>query len=403
MKVLHLSTFDRINGASIAAYRLHRGLLSAGVDSRMWVQNKVTGDPTVIGPGRGLKKYIALTRPWIDRLPLAFVGAFHDALSSPSWLPRRIAKILNQENPDVIHLHWVQGGFLPIRSIKKFKIPVAWTFHDQWALAGMRQIPFLNDDGCSHFYERWDERLKRLKTRDWPRQNILAVAPSRWMKDKADKSEVWDGRPVVNIANPIDVSVFNEVDKSVARRLLGLPENRKLILFGSEAGTNDPRKGFDLLSRACKISWEKGFRFDLVCLGHGDPIDLRPIKCYSLGWLHDECSLALAYSASDLVAMPTRVDNLPNTAVEAAACGRPIVACDVGGVRDTIEDNVTGKLCRPESIDDLSESISSIIDDEELRDKMGKAARVRAIEKFSMDSLVPKFLEMYEGLAAHQG
>lgn len=399
MKILHISTFDRINGASIAAYRLHKGLLAAGCDSRMWVQNKVTGDPTVLGPGRGLKKYLALTRPWVDRLPLAFAGAFGDVLSSPSWLPLRIKAIVEQENPDVVHLHWVQGGFLPVRSVKRFNRPIAWTFHDQWAISGLRQIPFLGESNQSSLYQRWDKGLTRLKARDWPREKLLAIAPSQWMKEEADKSVAWDHRPVVNLANPIDASVFQEVDQSAARRLLGLPEGRKLILFGSEAGTNDLRKGFDLLTKACEMMRANGLDFDLVCLGHGDPVELGPVQCHSLGWLHDECSLALAYSAADIVALPTRVDNLPNTAVEAAACGRPVVAYHVGGVGDIIEEGVTGKLCAPEDVDDLASSISLLLKEDDLRMRMGQAARIRAIEKFSTTKLIPQFLDMYERLA----
>lgn len=396
MKVLHLSTFDRINGASIAAYRLHEGLLEAGVDSAIWVQNKVTSDPEVLGPGKGPAKYWSLLRPWMDRFPLLAAGAFGDMMTSAAWLPRWQTSAVEYSRPDVLHLHWVQGGFIPVGLLRKLgkRVPIVWTFHDEWPFSGLRHYPHTTEKP-GWLYRRWDQKACRVKRSVYQEVQPLAVTPSRWMADRAQASAVWQGLQTEVLPNPIDTRVFHPVDPSVARRLLKLPPDLPLVLFGSEAGAGDPRKGFDLLRRACQQLSEAGKRFGLVCFGNGSPGDLGDIPCFSLGWIYDDASLALAYSAADVVTLPSRMDNLPNTGVEGAACGRPVVSFDVGGIPDIIEEGKTGYLCQPESADQLADRIGRLLDDAALRESMGAAARERTEARFSTGAVIPQFRDLY--------
>jgi len=90
------------------------------------------------------------------------------------------------------------------------------------------------------------------------------------------------------------------------------------------------------------------------------------------------------------------MDNLPNTVVEAIACGRPVVSFKIGGISDIVEDGVSGYLCEPESAEELAERIEMLVRDAALRERMGQAARKRAEERFSSDVLVQRFLELYD-------
>jgi glycosyltransferase involved in cell wall biosynthesis len=219
------------------------------------------------------------------------------------------------------------------------------------------------------------------------------------MADRASESLVWSSHRTEVLPNPIDTSVFHPVDQKIARRLLKLPADLPLVLFGSEAGADDPRKGFDLLKSACRSLSESGKKFALVCFGNGSPGDLGDVPCHSLGWLHDDASLALAYSAADIVVLPSRQDNLPNTGVEAAACGRPVVSFNIGGIPDIIEDGETGFLCPAEDDVALADRIERLLDNEDIRSRMREAARRKAEECFSSAVVVPKFLELYEKVA----
>jgi len=396
MKVLHVSTFDRINGASIAAYRLHRALIEAGVDSAMWVQNKVSSDPTVFGPRPGLHRFWNRCRPWLDRLPLALAGAFGDYLVSAGWLPRLDTGPMKRGQPDVIHLHWVQGGFVPVGLLRDWRhLPIFWTFHDEWAFSGLRHYRSAESEAAPGLLNKWDSRAKKKKAGIYAKASPVGVAPSNWMRDQAMASDVWMGCETHVLPNPIDTEVFRPRDMAAARERLGLPQDLPLVLFGAEAGASDPRKGFDLLREACRINSGKGVRFGVVFFGNGSHRELGDVPCFSLGWIGSDEDLVNAYTAVDLVALPSRIDNLPNTGVEAIACGRPVVSFSVGGVPDIVEDGVSGYACEPEEVEDFAEKIEKLVGDQALRETMSEAARKRAEERFSVDVLAPQFLELY--------
>jgi glycosyltransferase involved in cell wall biosynthesis len=396
LKILHLNAFDRGNGASIAADRLHRGLREAGVDSRMWVQNKLGSDPSVYGPRRGIGKYWNLLRPWLDRLPLAAIGKLHDFLYSASWLPRRDWGPLREWTPDVLHLHWVQNGFLPVRAIRRLPGPLVWTLHDQWPSSGLRHHPFPGREPPTGLEARWDRWLRRRKEHSYPWSRIQGIAPSGWLREQVANSSTWKaGSPQV-LANPIDTRRFHPVEPILARRLLGLPTDQPLILFGAAVGTTDPLKGFDRLQAACRRLVDQGLQFGLVAFGEKMSGLEESFPIHPLGFLHDDPTLALVYSAADVLALPSRLDNLPNTGVEAQACGCPVVGFRVGGVPELVEEGVSGTI--EGDVDAFADALAGYLTDPTYRQQASAAARHRAETHFSTTTLIPRFLELYESV-----
>ncbi|MFN5981137.1 MAG: glycosyl transferase, partial [Pseudanabaena sp.] len=137
MKVLLLSTCDIRGGAARAAYRLHQGLRSLSIDSRMFVQEKSSDDWTVIAPQSRIQMGIAKTRATIDSLPLRFYRQFDNyGAFFPQWLPDNLPNKIQSIHPDILNLHWISGGFVQIETLKKFKEPIVLTLHDMWALTG---------------------------------------------------------------------------------------------------------------------------------------------------------------------------------------------------------------------------------------------------------------------------
>ena len=104
----------------------------------------------------------------------------------------------------------------------------------------------------------------------------------------------------------------------------------------------------------------------------------------------------------DIVAMPTigRGEGCPVALLEAMACGKACVATDVPGSRDIIEDGVSGLLVEPENAIALAEAIQRLIDDPELRDRIGKAARLRIEKHFSIEKEVAAHEQLYEEMMA---
>ena len=128
MKILIVNTSDSGDGAARAAYRLHRSLLSQGIDSQMLVQYKSSDDFTVIGPETKVQKGIAKLRPTLDSLPILLYKNRTKTLFSASWLPfSGIVKKINEINPDIVHFHWICGGMMRIEEIAEIKAPIVWS------------------------------------------------------------------------------------------------------------------------------------------------------------------------------------------------------------------------------------------------------------------------------------
>jgi len=139
MKILIVNTYDILGGAAKAAYRLHRSLLSAGIDSKILVQTKKSDDYTVIpiyGSNK-IGKAFSLIRPTLDQIPLKFYKNRIKTPFSPACLPfsKAIEKI-KEINPDIVHLHWIAGGMIKIEDLAKIDKPIVWTLHDNWAFTG---------------------------------------------------------------------------------------------------------------------------------------------------------------------------------------------------------------------------------------------------------------------------
>jgi glycosyltransferase involved in cell wall biosynthesis len=161
-------------------------------------------------------------------------------------------------------------------------------------------------------------------------------------------------------------------------------------------GGRDPRKGFDLLLNALKHLRDKVPEMQLVVFGElapRDPLDLGFPVCYT-GHLHDDLSLRVLYSAADLLIIPSRQDNLPNTGVEALSCGTPVVAFDTGGLSEIVIHKITGYLAEPFDVTDLAHGLKWILDNQSKKN-LSENARKHAIEKFSYPIVAQQYQQIY--------
>lgn len=409
MKILHINTTDIEGGAARAAYRLHKALLKKRLDSQMLVQTKNSDDNTIHTVYKTkLGKACSLLRPFFDALPLKCYKNRTKTLFSPAWFPfSKVLDRINELNPDVVHLHWICGGILPIEDLAKIKKPIVWTLHDMWAFTGGEHI----DEGQGHYLGKCgyskvlgSKKENDLSRKGWNRKNkvyskmdkLLIISPSKWMHNEAKKSTLLKDKTHYLLPNVIDTNLFKPLEKKIARGLWRLSQDKKLILFGAMSATSDPNKGYDLLMKAIKFL--NGCNAEIVVFGSSKPINeqsLGNFKITYVGRLHDDVSLITLYSCADVMVVPSKQENLPQTVTEAMACGVPVVAFNTTGIPTIIDHKINGYLASPFDSEDLKNGIEWVLNNENY-EQLSKNAREKIERYFSNEVLISRYISLYK-------
>jgi len=410
MKVLHLSTYDDCGGAARAATRLHRALLAAGVDSRMVVMEKSGDAPaTERLPGRYRSLRDVLRRRYdawpLRRYATATSEPFSVSRTDNAALRRRIAEIA----PDVVHLHWCQHGFLSIRDLAKIGAPLVWTLHDSWAFTGGCHCP----QECLRYREKCGDcpilrsgtendlsrRIFDRKAEVYPRlKGLRIVTPSEWLASSARRSALLGGADVSVVPNALDVERFRPMERQAARSLLGLPQERKLVLFGAMNVLHDLNKGFDLLQMAL-ARLERKENVELVLFGapEDEKLPELPVPVRNLGVFRDDAALCALYNACDVMVVPSRQENQPQAATEALACGTPVVAFRASGVQEVVAHGEDGYLAEPFDVIDFARGIEAMLNAADA-ERLRKRAREEVVRRFAFDVVAPQYERIYRDL-----
>jgi len=418
MKVLQVNYVDSKGGAARAAYRLHKYLPLRDIDSTMIVQSKLSNDTTVIGPKTQVAKGLSLLQPKIDSFILNLYSNTDKTLYSPAIAPNNLVHAINKTNTDIVHLHWINGGFIRIEVLKNINKPVIWTMHDLWPFSGGCHYPFectkyKNKCGsCPILHSIKDNDLSRWvwnrKQKSWKSLNLLPVSPSNWLAECARESSLFHNKRIEVIPNGLDLNYFKPIEKNTARESWSLPRDKKLILFGAMNATTDKRKGFHHLKSALHKLALSNLRnhIELIVFGASAPSDAFDLgfKVNYLGQLHDDVSLCLLYSAADVFVAPSIQENFSNTVVEALACGTPTVAFNIGGMPDMIEHKINGYLAEAFVPEDLAAGIEWILGDKTRCQELSKAARAKTEKELSIILMAERYKKLYhEVLSQKQG
>lgn len=408
MKILIVNTFDSFGGAARAAYRLHKSLLAKGVESQMLVQYKSGDDYTVDAcPKSFLQKMMAKIRPFLDTFPVLFYKERTKILFSPSWFGfSTVVDQINDLNPDVVHLHWINAGMIKIEDLTRIKAPIMWTLHDNWAFTGGCHIMWDCDKykkSCGTCPRLGSSTENDLSRKTFIRKqnvfsklpNMVIVGLSKWIENCAKESSLFRNHKIVNLPNPIDTTVFKPFEKKQARELWNLPQNKKLILFGAISASSDINKGFKGLTKSLDLLNDENVEF--VIFGSSEPKEKQSfkMKIHYLGHLTDEVSLVTLYSAVDVMVVPSLQEAFGQTATESMACGTPVVAFGHTGLLDIIEHQKTGYLAKPFQEQDLATGIEWVLNATNY-DQLSANARTKIVSEFDSSVVAGRYIKLYK-------
>ncbi len=436
MRILQINYADIFAGGEKMSLTLHQQYLELGYESILLVGSKRSHDPSIIEIPchnnalirRKIWKFLErkTNESHIFLLRQQRIQSF---LKLICLKPTKIVQFLSGVEfidypeskeilkiipfvPDIIHCHSLRGYFdlryLPALSRD---IPVVLTLHAPWPLTGQCNPPFDCEEwqrSCKycrypskipHYLKNSPEINLKVKLEIFSKIKVGVISPSKWLLDMAKKSilapGIMDARV---IPNGVDKNLFKPSDNYSIRRTLGLPDQTPIILFTAQGIQGNQMKDFPTLRTSLIILSKLKPGMDVLCLTlHGEPSEEKfdSVTLRIFPFQKDLNTVIRFFQAADIYVHPARSDNFPTTILEAMACGKPVIASNVSGIPEIVDQGVTGLLVPPEDPQALAHAILDLLENRTKREAMGVQGRKKAVEQFSLEKMAQEHIEFY--------
>lgn len=419
MKILFLNTSDKNGGAAIAANRLMQALMKEGAEVNLLVKEKtdLTDKQTIACVNSNFSKLYSFFLFFWERLIIFLNNKLNRSLLFKVSIANKGFDITNHplvKDADIIHLHWINQGFLSLKTIKKLSEtgkPLVWTMHDMWPLTSICHYAY----DCGRFTQYCGKCpfLKSTKEKDlsyniWRKKrfikktNIQLVAVSSWLQNLAKKSALTQELSCDVIPNVLDNKIFCPgKDKPALRSILNLPMNIHIILMGA-AKLNDPIKGINFLVEAMTLLSEEVRKNSLLVLFGAMKelptcFDSLPIPYLHLGLINDNRSIAQLYQTADVVVVPSLYETFGQTLIEAMACGCPVVSFNNSGQTDIIDHKKNGYLAEYKNTEDLAKGIEWVLKHPDST-QLSKACVAKVNTHYAEPVVARQYIDLYNNL-----
>ena len=318
-----------------------------------------------------------------------------------------VYQLIANVNPDLVVIGNIHNLKRPLEILEMLKtsFPTIFVMHDQWLLTGRcayvgncqkyttfcdatcptsNEYPSLAPNQIAHAFAQKQTLLK-----DW--DNLLVLGDSNWITNWASHTFLSHlpqnnfsqlERKFQSIYYGIELEIFQPQDKQKCRRQLGLPEDKFIVLTGSQS-IEDERKGVKYLLKALEIAALDNLV--LVSFGHGSKIE-SSVEIITTRYIDNPFLLAYYYSAADLFIGPSQQEAFGQTFVEASACGTPAVGYQVGGIPEAIFDRVSGRVVTDKTPEALAQVIKELYHDRDQLKVLSNTASLHVANSFSLQS-----------------
>jgi glycosyltransferase involved in cell wall biosynthesis len=372
-KILMLSWSDLYGGAARACYQTYLSIKKDNKNIELFVQKKISKDKNIQTYKRSTVNL--LFRKYFSLIMYKLRFSIHDY--SYNLINSDIINKSNIKNYDVVNLHWVNSETLSIKDIKKINKKIVMTLHDMWAFCGSEH--YLYNLPKKYFRNGNEKKINLLDYLIWKKKRKLwkkkfnIVAPTMWMANLVKRSHLMKDFPVTVIPYSVNRGTYcKKKVNNIKINNITLKKNKEFIdiLFISAGKLFNYRKGFDLLDNAVN-QYKNKKKIRIILAGKFNEADKIQIKSnyIMLGEIKSDRVKAQLYNFVDMLALPSRLDNLPNVGLEAHSCGTPIVGFKVGGIPEIVVHKKTGYLVSPFSLNSFIKGINFVIENQKLLSK----------------------------------
>ena len=456
LRILQVSTADRLGGAEGVAWNLFQAYKDRGHESWLAVGHKKTDDPNVFvipnqrrptiwgGFCKGLQEQL---RPFEENMPGVWrMQEWLTAWSSPWRKMQRSLGVEDLHYPgtqqllklpphrlDIVHCHNMHGWYFDLRILPWLskEVPVVLNLHDAWLLSGHCAHSFDCErwkTGCGHcpdltLYPAVESDATaynwRRKRGIFAKSRLYVTAPCQWLMRRVEQSIL--APAVVKarvIPNGVNLSVFYPADRQHARTVLGISQDAKVLLFTANGIRQNIYKDYATMKAAVAQVAQRmqGQNMIFIALGEDGPSErLGQAEVRFVPYQKDPESVARYYQAADIYLHSSRADTFPTTVLEALACGTPVVATAIGGIPEQVKglelpqfglwnsglnrygmDEATGVLVPGGDAQAMAAGIEQLLRDDSLRRRLGENAAIDAAMRFDLQGQVDGFLAWYQ-------
>ena len=395
IKVLHVVGGSLTNGAAKGANVLHEALLNLKIDSKLLNDS--------IPKVRNINKKIIFINDTFFKRIINNVFVYLEKILKSIFLhtPREtftlgffgfdITKLKEYKNADIIHIHWLNQGFIKLGSLSKINKPLVWTMRDMWSFTG-----------GSHYtmdFEKYEKSyiskiIKNFKKKNY-NKNFHFIAVSDWLRNKAQKSSTLKDYDIKRIYNNINTNDFDIITKKQAKSFLKISTKKKIILYGAQ-NPQSKRKGRSIFIRTLKkLDNTKYFLLIFGNFWSQESLDKIGIEYKSLGFINDKKILNNTYSSADLFVASSIEDAWPKTFAEAMYCGTPVVCFDNTSISEIVDHKVNGYIVKNFDADLLKKGIDWL-SKEIMKNSFNKNSSRIKISNFSGDEIEKKYIKFYK-------
>ncbi|MDI1235715.1 MAG: glycosyltransferase [bacterium] len=394
IKVVHLSASDK-GGAFVVAQNLvnqmqsvdviAEHLIFSGKKSSVKITSIALFDTFLKGGLHAFEKFIQLFYEKNKSFRFKF------SLGKPGisyFLIKRKIK-----SADIIHIHWINKGFISLGDLTKFKKPIVWTCHDIWAVTGGCHITnecqqFIT--GCGNcpmlsmpYPEDISRQLIQKKEAIYKNINLTFVSPSKWMDKNISNSYLGKDQPHLVITNGVNTSIFNYNGKEADEEIF--------VIGFVAANLNDENKALFRLIEAIRLLPDVQ-SFKLLLVGKKKSEFTFEIPCpYEIVSDADNAEkMAVLYNKMNAMAVTSTLETFPTTLMEATCCGISVIGFNVGGIRELIIP-FNGQLIAPFDIEAFARGIQHFKENRMDKSILSKHSR----ERYGIESMANTYLKLY--------
>lgn len=405
-KVLSINRTD-LPGARFNGFALRHEMRNIGVNSEFCVWEKLSDDPGTFqfanfNRVRQLNRRIYLLETKLSIQSLLYINPF------------RLPVHPRFKNSDILHFHLLCSYFFSLLSLPvlTWLKPSVLTVHDTWSFTGHCITPM----GC----ERWVSgcgncpdlampiEIMRDNTRFmwWIKRLIFMfskvelIVSSKWMLDLVKRSPILKSKPVHFLPFGIDIDKYKALDRKEVRKKLNIPDEN--VVIGFRASTLKYKGTQYIIDALRKIKAKK----KITIIATDIPGMLEEFKdsyqIIDFGWINECEKMVELYSAMDLFLMPSLGESFGMMAVEAMACGVPVIVFEGTALPSTVFAPIGGIAVKPSS-ENLMHAIIDIIENDEKRYELSKNARKIVEENYDGRQYGPKLKSVYERVMKNRG